>query len=399
MSPKPDFETSSELKRVFLRELEAWSGRTSLGISQLSRRCGVSPTYMAHIGRYGRIPSKPVLILLALNFGMEEPLELLRAARLEDGWPFDGALRLAPSPEVGSGGLISVKLDMAQLVEAVRTSIQHEARPRSVRDLLDGRALRIGLNFTQYWLFERLSDGTPNPGRGIVPDLCRGLSNVLHSPVETVPVPFDRYVELLCRGEIDIFGPMMCGAHCPSSIPFSLPTNRLGLSVLMRRRHTVGLPLLPAPGSAQELETGGYAIAVLKNTRGHLFCRTVLKRSEDTLILCNSDEEALERIILKGISRPAHIMVTHSMLAARQASENPESLLALFSSPGETLEMCDTAFALRPDWTHMLGAFNDALRAVLATGEYSRGLQSIIGAGSRGHLETIPYAQLRSANG
>lgn len=399
MAPKPEFGTSSELKRVFLRELDAWKNGSNLGLDQLSRRCGVSPSYLAHIGRYGRIPSRPVLILLALNFGMTNPRELLQAAHLEDAWPFEGALRLAPMSDGRDSGFISVKLDMAQLVEAVRATIQLEHRPKAVPGVLEGRALRIGLNFNQGWLFEQLPDGSPNPERGIMPDLCRALSTTLHTPIEMIHVPFERYVEQLCRGEVDIFGPIMCGAHCPPSIPFSIPVNRLGLSVLMRRRHTVGLPLLDPPTTLQDLIIRGYAIAVLKNTRGHLFCRTVLKRSEDSLILCNSDEEALERIILKGISRPAHIMVTHSMLAAQQAVEHPDSLTALFSDPGGTLEMCETAFALRPDWSHALGAFNDALRAVLATGEFSRRLQWIIDGGSRGHLETISYEQLKSANG
>lgn len=388
MKQHPEFETSAELKRIFVRELDAWHKQSHLGLQELSQRCGVSQSYLAHVGRYGRIPSKPVLLLLALNFGMAKPEELLRAASETDTWPFDGALRLATrdSPEEG---FLSVKLNMRGLLDAIQGAIRSEAHPKSLTQLLAGRPLRIGLNFTQPWLFGRLKDGSPDSETGAVPELCRLLSHYLGCEVETIATPFDRYVERLCRGDIDLFGPLLVSPFCPSHIKFTLPTHRMGLSLLMRLRPTSGLAPLEPPSSLEDLLNRRYALAALKDSRAHHFCVTRLKRSEDSVIVCSSVEEALDRVLLRGVPRPAHLFVTNAMFAIQQAREHAGSLAPLFANPGHLLEMSDNAFAVRPEWTDALGEINAAVKSAAGSTGFQTAIQTVVSNEAEGLMESV----------
>ena len=390
MSQRTEFESSPDLKRLFLRELELWRRATHLGLADLSHRCGVSPSYLAHIGRYGRIPSKPVLILLALNFGLQNPRELFESAKLSDEWPFDAPQHLATREPEGSG-FLSVKLDMAGFIEAIKGAIRTETRPRTLQVLLNSRPLRIGINLTQPWLFEKAEGGTIDHTRGLVPDLCRMLQTSLQCNIEMIPVTFDRYVDKLCRGEIDLFGPLMVTPHCPSNILFSVPVNRMGLSVLMRTRPTHSLAQLKLPASLDDLIREPYTIAVLRDSRAHLFCATRLKRAEEDIIVCNSDEEATDRVRLKGISRPAHLFLCNSMSAAHRAREYPGELSALFTEPGTVLDMCNNSFAVRPDWPEAVTIVNEALHFILGAGGVAKRIQALIDAGAQGLLEVVPY--------
>ena len=388
MKQHPEFETSAELKRVFVRELDAWRKQSHLGLHELSQRCGVSQSYLAHVGRYGRIPSKPVLLLLALNFGMARPEELLKAANVTEAWPFDGALRLAPhdSPEEG---FLSVKLNMRGLLDAIQGAIRSEAQPKSLTQLRAGRPLRIGLNFTQPWLFGRLQDGSPDSETGAVPELCRLLSHHLGCEVETIATPFDRYVERLCRGDIDIFGPLLVSPFCPAHIKFTLPTHRMGLSLLMRLRPTSGLAPLEPPSSIEDLLNRRYALAALKDSRAHHYCVTRLKRSEDSVIVCSSVEEALDRVLLRGVPRPAHLFVTNAMFAIQQAREHAGSLASIFAKPGQLLEMSDNAFAVRPELNDALGEINAAVKSAASSTNFQRAIGEVMSAGAEGLMEPV----------
>ncbi len=390
MSQRTEFESSPDLKRLFLRELELWRRATHLGLADLSHRCGVSPSYLAHIGRYGRIPSKPVLILLALNFGLQDPRELFESAKLSDEWPFDAPQHLATREPEGSG-FLSVKLDMDGFIEAIKGAIRTETRPRTLQELLGSRPLRIGINLTQPWLFEKTSAGALDRTRGLVPDLCRMLQTSLQCNIEMTPVTFDRYVDKLCRGEIDLFGPLMVTPYCPSNILFSVPVNRMGLSVLMRKRATSGLAEFEPPTSLEELINVPYRIAVLKNTRAQLFCATRLNRAEEDIIVCNSDDEATDRVRLKGISRPAHLFLGNSLFMVQKAREYPDELSALFAEPGTVLDMCNNSFAVRPDWPEAVTIVNEALHFILGAGGVAKRIQALIDDGAQGLLEVVPY--------
>lgn len=396
MARQVDFETSSELKRIFSRELEAWRQRHRLSLDDLSARCGVSPSYLAHIGRYGRIPSKPVLLLLGLNFGMQNPNELLRASNLHEVWPFDENSSIAKQ-EKSPEGFLSVKLDMAGFVEAIQNVVRSEIRPRTLRDLLNGRPLRIGLNPTQPWLFSADEHGKPDYTRGLLPDFCAQLENSLRCQISTTVVRFDSYVDKLRSGEIDVYGPMLAAPNNPANINFSVPLNRSGMSALMRTRETQGLDALPVPARFEDLKDLSYRIAVIKDSRAHLITNTRLNRSNDSLILCNTVEEALDRIMVRGVSRPAHIFICSAMNARLQSSLNPDAAEVLFCSPSTVIDVGDNAFAIRPDWPEAVAMINQAISFILGSGGFSHRLKKLADTFGPGVFEQTTYFP-RAAN-
>ena len=105
MAKRVSFETSKELKHVYNEQMERWRERERSGLEELAKRCGVSPAYLAHVGRYGRIPSRPVLVLLALNFNMPDPERLLAAAGVKEPWPYDEPVALLPRSAADTGFL------------------------------------------------------------------------------------------------------------------------------------------------------------------------------------------------------------------------------------------------------------------------------------------------------
>jgi hypothetical protein len=389
-----EFETSSELKRIFNTELEQWRRKHRLSLDALSRRCGVSQSYLAHIGRYGRIPSKPVLILLALNFEMVEPETLFRASGIKDPWPFEGPLSLTRKEEQ-DGGFLSVKLDMGGFVDAIRSVVRTELKPRTLHTLLGGRPLKIGVNPTQPWLFGKTPTGELSLTQGIAAELYRMLQSSLQCEIETIITPFPRYIDKLSTGEIDIYGPMMSSPHARSNILFSLPVHRLGMSVLFRERPCQGLPELAPPTGIDDLMNGEYRIAVMRDSRAHLVANTHLKRSDSDLLLCTSDEEAIDRIILKGVARPAHIFLCNSVLAHYIHAEHRDHLKLIFASPESIIDMCDNAFAVRPDWADALPAINNAIRFIMSGGGLREQMENLLGERFKGLVELPAYADSR----
>jgi transcriptional regulator with XRE-family HTH domain len=392
MAKALEFETSTELKRLFNAELDAWRKRFKLSLDDLSRRCGVSQSYLAHIGRYGRVPSKPVLILLAINFEISDPAALFRAAGIKEPWPFEGAVTLA-AQEKQSEGFLSVKLDMGGFVDAIRSVVRAELKPRTLHTLLGGRPLRIGANPTQSWLFGKTATGDISLTDGIAADLYHMLQSSLQCEIETILTPFSRYIDKLSTGEIDIYGPMMSSPHSRSNIIFSLPVHRLGMSMLFRERPSQGLPELPPPTTIDELITGQYRIAVIRDSRAHLVANTHLKRSDHELLICTTDDEAVDRITLKGVARPAHVFLCNSVLAHHIHAQHREHLKLIFASPETIIDMCDNAFAIRPDWADALPAVNDAIRFIMSGGGLRERMESLIGERFKGLIELPSYSQ------
>lgn len=390
MGKQVDFETSSELKRLFNQELDSWCGRTRLGLEELSARCGVSRSYLAHIGRYGRIPSKPVLLLLALNFGMKDPIAFLRAARTQEPWPFDHPARI-DALESPASGFLSVKLDMDGLVGALKDAIKEQFKPRTLKDLIGDRPLRIGLNRTQPWLYETLPNGTTDFSRGLAPELVDLLTNSLRCPVVTFPVPFNRHVEKLRSGEIDIFGPMVATPQGPAKALFSLPVSRIGISAAWRLRHSAPLPELPVPQHFEELRNPAYQIAVLKDSRAQLIANTRLGRSDDTLILCETIEEGLDRVRLRGVSKPAHILICASMTTLMVMRDFPEDVKPLFHSRASLIDICDNAFAIRSDWPEAVAPINQALSFIMSSGGFAARAHELVQKNSGGMFEAHDY--------
>src|SRR5688500_7069954 len=132
---KLEFETSKRLKTIFNESFDRWRKRNGAGLDELARRCGVSQAYLAHVGRYGRVPGKPVLYLLALNLEIDNPATILDAAGLNEDWPYSPGIGLNPK-NMESSGLLSVRLDMNGFTDAVRTIIRSESKQRGIKDLV-----------------------------------------------------------------------------------------------------------------------------------------------------------------------------------------------------------------------------------------------------------------------
>lgn len=376
MGKQVEFETSADLRRIFTREFESWREHHRLGLEELSARCGVSSSYLAHVGRYGRIPSKPVLLLLALNFGMKTPSELLSAAKLTDPWPFDPDSQISRR-ERASEGFLSVKLDMAGFVEAIKTVVREESRPRTLSDLLQGRPLRVGLNLTQPWLFATNARGEIDHTSGLLPQLCSLLENALRCKIVTSLVPFRGHIERLRRAEIDIFGPMLATPQNPSNILFSSPISRCGMSAIWRLRETQSLDSLALPTRWEALRDESYKIAVIRDSRAHLIANTKLNRTDETLIICDTIDEGVDRVLMRGISNPAHIFICSSINACRAMAAHPEDLQATFNESGTLLDVADNALAIRPDWPEAVPMINNALAFILGATGFSRQMFSI----------------------
>ncbi len=357
------FKTSRELKRLFSRLVEEWKQKHRLGLDDLAQRCGVTPSYLGHVGRYGRIPGKPVLILLAFNFDMESPEELLRAAHVLDPWPFDRELRLRP-PGFDSGGLLSIRLDMNGLTQAVREIVRTEVRPRSVRDLTRGAPLRVGLNLGQSVFFQRLSaeESTKRKFDGLFPRLFDQLAVALQNDCTFEAIHYEEALERMQRGELDLYGPIATTPKRFGKAIYMEPFCLLGMSALMRLRPASELAQLPSPRSREELRTGEYQIAVLRESNSHHFCLSDLQIPVERLVLCDTPDEVVERTVMGGIRRPAHLMVCDSWLVEQIAATRSKDLKPLFTTPSTWLGRIEDSIAIRPDWPELLGVVNEALR-------------------------------------
>jgi hypothetical protein len=376
MAKNVDFETSNELKKVFNQELDTWCSRHRLGLEELSARCGVSRSYLAHIGRYGRIPSKPVLLLLALNFEMKDPSTLMRAARLTEQWPFDHPCSIHPL-ESKDEGFLSIKLDMDGFVDAIRHVVREQFRPRTLKDLLGDRPLRVGLSPAQYWMYEELPDGEPDFSRGLTPEFVRQLANSLGCEVSTTVVPISRHIEKLRSGDLDIFGPMLTIPPGPAKTFFSVPINRLGLSAVMRLRPTPNLSQIPAPTCFEDLKDPRYEVAVIRDSRPHLLANMRLNRPNERLVLCDSDDEALDRILLRGVPKPAHIFICTTLGAQGWAKSHPDGLQTLFDTQSTMVDLCDNAFAIRPDWPEVVPIVNQAISFLMNAGGFAQRIRNV----------------------
>jgi len=319
---------------------------------------------------------------------MTTPSELLTAAQLSDPWPFEPDSQISRK-ERASEGFLSVKLDMAGFVEAIKTVVRAETRPRTLNDLLQGRPLRVGLNLTQPWLFGTTKQGALDYSSGLLPQLCALLENALRCKIETSLVPFFGHVERLRRGEIDLFGPMLATPQSPSNILFSSPISKSGMSAVERLRDTQALENLASPSRWESLRDPTYRIAVIRDSRAHLIANTKLDRSDDTLIICDTIEEGVDRVLMRGISNPAHVFLCSSINACRAVASHPDDLALLFGTRDTLLDIADNSLAIRPDWPEAVPMINNALSFILGATGFSRQMQSIAQNYTAGILEPI----------
>jgi transcriptional regulator with XRE-family HTH domain len=365
---KLGFETSSALRTVLVPLFEEWKRRHGGDLNELAERCGVSSAYLSHVRRYGRIPSKPVLLLLAFNL-KTDGARLFQAAGITEPFPYEPELTIT-RPAPNDDGLFSFRFNMDRFSDSIRSIVRSELRTRSVKDILGTRPLRIGVNYHMFWMFGSRQPPSDGKHTGLFPELAEMLGLALQKDIELVSMPFSNYHDSLASGEIDLFGPTMIVPNLPSHIAFTQSIFRLGVSALMRKRDHPDLPKL-APPSIEDLRDESYRIAVLKNSLPHLVANTRLKRPDSTLILVSSDDEAIERLTLRSVGRPAHIFITNSMRALISARESPKELSLLFADRSSLIDLPDVSIAVRPDWPELIPVFNDALKFLYARGGLS----------------------------
>lgn len=371
---KLGFECSSRLKEIFNQHYEVWRKKNGADLSDLANKCGVSSAYLAHLRRYGRIPSRPVLILLALNFGISGK-KFFEAADIVEDFPYEHGLEIA-KPTREESGLFSVKFNAEAFAEVVKSVVRSEVSSRTPRDLLRGRPLKIGLNYHQHWLFDSHTPPANEKHTGLFPEICRMLGLALQIDIELKYIPYASYLDSISRGEIDLFGPTMVVPNLPIRVGYSTSLYKLGMSALWRKRSVPGFQELPTPKQIEDLLNPAIKIAVTKNTLPHLLANTRLNRQDSELLLCSSDEEAMERITLRGLQRPAHLFLTNSMTALLAAKQNKQSLGLLFATRETLLDLADNAIAIRPDWPELPAMINEALTFLLSRGGLIERLKS-----------------------
>jgi hypothetical protein len=140
----------------------------------------------------------------------------------------------------------------------------------------------------------------------------------------------------------------------------------------MRQRETAGLAQLAVPTTFEDLRDPQYRIAVIKNSRAHLIANTRLNRADSALIICDTIDEGIDRILLKGVPRPAHIFICNSMVTSYQSREHAGELLPLFDDRATMIDICDNSFAIRPDWPEALPRINQALAFIMSSGGFAK---------------------------
>lgn len=366
--PIPPFERSAELKRLFNQHFTHWSKQHRLGMSELADRCGVSVQYLAHVGRYGRVPSRPILLLLALNFDLERPHELLKAAGSGDTWPFDAELALRPRSAADTG-FLSLNLDMRGFTSAIREIVREEVKPKSLGELLGKKPLRVGLNPGQTFLFQRQGKAIDE---GFFPELARLLSLTLHSTVLFSPVSHARFAEALERREIDLYGPVYYTAHRISQALYTAPFCSVRMGALGRTRETPTLAPLPKPRTISDLSKRPYVIAVHADSMSHHFALSDLGIPSERIIPCETSDESIERIIMREIPRPAHLLLTDAPHAYRIHAAHLKDTLPLFSPADRNMAWYEDTIAVRPDWREVVVALNDGLAFLQRNGSIKR---------------------------
>lgn len=377
---KFNFEVSAGLKATLAEPFDNWRKRHGGDLAELADRCGVSTAYLSHVRRYGRIPSRPVLVLLAFNLKVDGQ-RLFDVSGIAEKFPYEPGLEIT-RPAADQDSLFSLRFNMDRFSESIRSIVRSEIRTRSVKDLLGSRPLRIGMNYHMFWMF---GSKTPPPNdvhTGVFPELCTMLGLALQKEVQLVNVPFSSYMEMLKTGQIDFFGPTMIIPNLPDQVHFTTPLFRLGMSALLRKREHAELKELPAP-TLNDLRDEKYQIAVLKGSLPNLVVNTLLKRTDASLVLCSSDEEAIERITLRGISRPVHVFVTNSMTALTTAKGRPKDMALLFATRETRLTMAEVAIAVRPDWPELVPVVDDAIRFLYARGGVTERLDKLYSGESR----------------
>lgn len=365
---KTGFSESAELRRIFRLQYEKWRQREHGSMEELAARLGVSNSYLGQIARYGRVPGRPVLLLLALNFQMKDPESLFAAAGLSaEEWPYPRGNAVRP-PSAEESGFLQLKVDMQGFTSAIQDIIRAELRPRSVGREASRRQLRIGFNTGHKWFFKDTEPDADGRFSGLFPELFRMLGAALHNKVEVQVVSYTDYRQMLSDGQLDIYGPILSLPERQADAIHSARFCEIGLSALVRKRPIGDVAPLPPPTSLKDLKSRPYEIAILRNSIAHHFAASRLNRLDSSLIFCDSYAEAVERTLLSTLEKPADIALLDSLSAITWHQKNPDMLDLCFATKDTLLAQYDDTIAVRADWPELSNLLDEAVESLVRNG-------------------------------
>lgn len=355
------FATSPIFKSIFRAKFEAWQKRTGGTLERLASLCGVTPSYLGHVKRYGRVPGKPVLILLSLVLEIEDVREFFEAAGVKNEWPYESAMRISRIDQ-RENGFISLQVDMQGLSTAIAEVIRAEFKPRSLIQLTRGKPLRVGLNVAQSFLCGKKADTF----YGAFPELMKLILLSAQQKYVFKDEPYAQALERLQSGDLDIYGPLYSTPKRLGQATFSFPFCRVSVAALWRKRSCAALPRLPQPRSLQEVVGRGYEVSVLKDSSSHDFALTVLGVPESRIIVCPSPKACIDSVILAAQARPAHLLLADAPIALDIAKTHAEQLEVLFDGAEDSLGFFENAMAIRPDWPELQQFVSETVRFLRA---------------------------------
>ena len=358
-SPALSNHTSPRLRKLYKERLEVWKRSNGAGVEQLAQRCGVSASYLGQIARYGRVPGKPVLLLLAFNLDRNNPERWFSAADMELEWPYEPGVGLTKI-ERENDGFLSIKVDMSRFEDTIESVLTKTLRSRSIKELSRGKPLKVGVDLGAVWGFQQMLQGAPSTESGFFPELLRTISISLQTKFSIEPCKHWEFVERLERAEIDLFGPMFALPGRLRDSMLAVPFCSVGLSAVWRKGTHPRLEKLPKPKKLEELRSADYVIAVIKSGISNHFANTRLSR-EKNLLHCETHEEREERLLLDGMARPAHLILCDSIVAKTLTQRHPQRCELLFESE-PVLDSYQHCIAVRRDWPELRTLIADSIK-------------------------------------
>jgi hypothetical protein len=196
---------------------------------------------------------------------------------------------------------------------------------------------------------------------GLFPELVRLLLVSLQCPYEIKAIDYRQALDKLPAGELDLYGPLYSTPKRLGKALYSDSFCHVNVGAVWRLKAVASIPNLPKPRNAEEFVGRGYDVAVLRDSATHDFAVTQLGLPESRLIVCDSPVETLERVTLKGIGRPAHLLLCDAPIALDLAKDHPTELEALFLDREKTLAAFENTIAVRPDWPQLQAFISDSL--------------------------------------
>jgi hypothetical protein len=264
---------------------------------------------------------------------------------------------------------------MNGFANAIRDIVRAEIQPKRIENLLGNRPLRVGLNRGQFFLFDERKQ---HVNEGFFPELIRALVLSLHCEVEFIDIAHGEFDKKFEQGLIDCYGPIYRTARRIGHGLFSKAFCHVSVAGIGRVRKATNLSDLPAPKRIVDLRKRDYIIAVHRESMAHHFLEAELGIPAARILPCDVPEEAIERVVLTSLPRPAHLIVTDSPFALKVQQNHPTTTEMLFSNSDADLSPFENTLAVRPDWPALLSVLDESLEYLRKNGALKRLLERTV---------------------